>query len=57
MFKLKLKFKIPFDFNDVFIVAGTSLFTYGAWGFDPRVAMMVLGVWLIFLGRPQGGGS
>lgn len=49
--------KIPIDFDDLLIIAGTACFTYGLWGYDPRAALIVLGGWLIILGRPKGGGS
>jgi hypothetical protein len=61
MIKLKQKLlwltriKIPIDLDDLFILVGTSLSVYGLWGFDPRIAWIMLGVWLIFLGRPRGG--
>jgi hypothetical protein len=52
--KLKLpKIKIPVDFSDVFVLAGTACFVYGLWGYDPRAALMALGMWLTYLGRPS----
>lgn len=46
------KIKLPIDLDDIFILAGTITFTVGLWGYDPRAALMALGVWLVFLGRP-----
>lgn len=46
---------MPIDLDDIFILAGTICFTYGLWGYDPRAALMALGVWLVVLGRAKGG--
>jgi len=51
------RIKIPLDIDDAFILAGTAAFTFGLWGYDWRAALMALGMWLIFLGRPKRGGS
>lgn len=56
MKRLKLsRIKMPIDLDDIFILAGTICFTYGLWGYDPRAALMALGVWLVVLGRAKGG--
>lgn len=55
MIKKLTRLKIPIDFNDCLIITGTALFTCGLWGYDPRAALITLGAWLIFLGRPEGG--
>jgi hypothetical protein len=53
---LKLpKLKLPLDFDDLLLIAGTITFTIGLWGYDYRKALMVLGAWLIFLARPKRG--
>lgn len=48
----RFKVQLPIDLDDIFILAGTFSFTYGLWSYDPRAALMALGVWLVFLGRP-----
>ncbi len=58
-FKLKMprfhRLKIPLDVDDALIIVGSGLFTYGLWGYDPRMALMILGIWLVILGRAKGG--
>jgi hypothetical protein len=45
------RFKIAFNIDDFLIFTGTILAVYGLWGYDPRAALIILGIWLIFLGR------
>lgn len=47
--------KLKLDFDDCLIIAGTALCTVGFWGIDHRLALIILGVWLIFLGSRKGG--
>ncbi len=54
------KGKLPFDFTDCIFLIGVSLAFYGIYGFDSRIAYIVLGSGLIYWaiqierGRPNG---
>ncbi|MGE5553306.1 MAG: hypothetical protein ACM3XZ_05205 [Betaproteobacteria bacterium] len=47
--------RIRVDPDDALIVAGTVLAAVGLWGIDWRLSLVLLGLWLIFLGGRKGG--
>ena len=39
--------------DDVLILTGSLIAAAGVWGFDWRVAEILFGLWLIYLGWPE----
>jgi hypothetical protein len=46
-----------FDLDDALLIGGTACTTVGLWSFDYRIALVVLGLWLVWLGIPRRGGE
>lgn len=49
--------RVPFSLSDLLLIGGTAICTYGVWGYDPRIAQMALGLWLVWLSLPPRGGG
>lgn len=50
-FKLNVRPYMP-SLRDLHLYGGALLVAVGAWLYDPRLALGVVGVYLVYLGRP-----